>query len=72
MPEVVVCYNMCPVCGQTSSVEVDAEGYERGQKGGYVQDVFSHISPEKREILVTGTHSGCWDFLFGEEEEDEK
>jgi|DEB0MinimDraft_10_1074344.scaffolds.fasta_scaffold265468_1 hypothetical protein len=33
----------------------------------YVQDVFTWLDDEKREILVTGIHPKCWDEMFPED-----
>lgn len=35
----------------------------------YIQDAFSYLSADDRELLLTGYCSKAWDQLFGEEDE---
>ena len=62
----------CAWCGQTASVELteaEVESFESGV--GYIQDRLPRLSPEKREILITGTHPACWDEMFPEDDDEE-
>jgi hypothetical protein len=61
--------NLCPFCRKPNTVEVDAEGFRRWQKGEHVQDVFPNLSDNEREALISGSHGDCWDKAFAEEEE---
>lgn len=36
--------------------------------GAYVQGGFPHLSVDDRELLVSGTHPGCFSRMFGEED----
>ena len=57
----------CPLCGGISSAELRDEQYEavdhRGRKRP--QDVAPDLSPDVRELFISGICSRCWDELFG-------
>lgn len=57
----------CPLCGGISSVELTDEQYKavknRGSKR--IQDVAPDLSPDVRELFISGICSRCWDELFG-------
>ena len=36
-----------------------------------IQEVFPDMSPENREMFVSGICSSCWNVMFGEEDEIE-
>lgn len=59
----------CIHCGKASIVSLDVEKVIRWQGGAHVQTVWPEMTPEERELLVTGTHPECWDIMFPEEEE---
>lgn len=31
----------------------------------HAQNIFSHVSKESREILISGMHTECWNKMFG-------
>lgn len=56
----------CPVCGDTGSMEVDSDRYDRWKSGGVaLQDAFPDLAPPQREQLKTGYHPQCWKDMFG-------
>jgi hypothetical protein len=64
----------CVVCNTESSVEVDTKKYfmwqrarATGESGNHIQDVFPELTPDEREVLLSGTHPECWDGMWGEE-----
>lgn len=57
----------CPVCKKESEMFLEKERFERWQGGELIQNVFPDLSANQRELLITGTHSKCWDALFGKE-----
>ena len=70
----------CPLCGKPSEIEVDAEKYtawRQGREEGKsaathgIQVIFSDRSDADRETILSGTHSDCWDGLFGKEDEEQ-
>jgi hypothetical protein len=54
----------CPECGKTSEMEVDPDALRRWQQGELIQNAFPNMTPNERELLVTGTHPACWDKIF--------
>ncbi len=63
-----LCTRTCMVCGKHSLLEVDADKYFRWKDGELVQNIWPEMPADWREMLVTGTHPGCWEAMFGEEE----
>ena len=66
----VVLYFDCVFCGETESVTVSFEGYQkRFMQGGLVQNCFPELSPAQRDIIAVGMCLKCWKKTFGEDEE---
>lgn len=61
----------CPMCGEDSLVTVPTDGYRKWAAGAFVQEAFPQMPAGGRELLITGTHSKCWDDLWSEDESDE-
>ena len=59
--------NPCIVCGEPSALVLDDDKYDRLAYGESVQTVFADWSLERRELLITGTHPGCWNNMMEEE-----
>ena len=60
--------NPCPLCGKTSTVEIEQDKMDRWRQGEYVQNVFPEWTADERELLITGTHPKCWDEMFEQDE----
>ena len=61
----------CTVCEKSSSIDLDSEDIARWKEGSLIQDVWPDMTPEDREILISGTHPECWTALFTEIETNE-
>lgn len=61
----------CSECGETASLTVKREGYEKWKAGEFIQRALPELSSDERELLMTGTHSACWDAMWAEEDEDD-
>lgn len=61
----------CPFCGHTTYIQCDKDAYDRWQNGVSIQDAMPDMTPEDREMLISGICPSCWDDMFGEEDEDE-
>jgi hypothetical protein len=59
----------CVSCGHSTTLSLNAIGYERWRRGAFVQDAFPQMPPEQREMLISGTHPECWTKMFGEDDE---
>lgn len=58
----------CPMCGETSSVEVDLHGFAAWQAGELIQVAMPYLSPADREKLITGICGPCWDAMWDDED----
>ena len=59
---------ICPFCGEEHAVEMTAEEHadylvEYLNKGKRIQDVFPGWPAHKRELLVSGICSECWNSM---------
>ena len=59
----------CPFCGAVSNLTLNWEDYAKWQEGALVQDAFPYLTPNERELLITGICSDCWDRMFGTDEQ---
>lgn len=53
----------CIMCGRTGVLQVPKAGWEKYQKGEFVQKAFPDLTADEREMLITGTHPDCFDKL---------
>jgi hypothetical protein len=69
----VTLFYHCISCDNPSTVIVNKEKFDtwKAGHGGFIQDVFPELSPGDREILISGTHSECFDAMFAEEEDQQ-
>ncbi|MGA8837527.1 MAG: hypothetical protein WB538_17990 [Candidatus Sulfotelmatobacter sp.] len=59
--ELILC---CVVCGRQIAVQVDPEDVLRHEQGELVQDAMPYLSPEERELFVSGVCGDpCWPLL---------
>lgn len=60
----------CLVCGKAGTVELTDEEFEAytNNDGRHIQDVLPHLSIAEREMLISGTHSDCFDSLYADSE----
>lgn len=72
MGEVSVVYTTlpCMACGMPSLVELDLEKVQAWKRGALIQNVWPEKTTNERELLLTGTHPGCWDRMFGTEDQE--
>jgi hypothetical protein len=66
---IVVYTRPCPMCGVPSQLEMTKEQLDRYNSGALPQDVFPTWNSSKRELVITGTHSECWDAMFPNKDE---
>lgn len=59
----------CPVCGLTSDVEVDPNGFQEWKAGALIQKALPGLTPDERELLISGTHPACWEKLWGDDKD---
>lgn len=66
-PMLTVICDPCPVCGKQAQVRMPVAAAERWRAGALLQEAWPDGAPDLRELLISGTHSYCWDRLYGEE-----
>lgn len=59
----------CVMCGDTAVIDLPTAGFEAWVGGAHVQHAFPGMSADIRELLISGTHSACWDEMWGDTEE---
>jgi len=60
----------CIVCAQTSVITLEKKELERILEGEHIQNVLSHRTADERELIITGTHSECWDSFMSNEDDE--
>ena len=58
----------CLICGASSVLALDPQAVRQWQAGALIQDAFPDLPLDERELILTGTHTACWDLMFDEEE----
>jgi hypothetical protein len=62
----------CGFCGESHIVKnVPAQGYADWKAGKHIQVALPWLSPDDREMLMTGTCPPCWDSIFEASEKDD-
>lgn len=54
----------CPCCGAVHILVVPVKGLREWEQGMCVQHAFPHLTPNERELLITGICADCWDSAF--------
>lgn len=61
----------CMHCSETTEFIITKDEYERWIiDNEYIQDVFSYLDKEERELMISGTHPKCWNEMFPIEEDE--
>ena len=61
----------CHICGEQSTVELTVDEFAAMNAGLHIQNALPDRNADFRELLITGTHSECWDAMFADDEEGE-
>ena len=59
----------CTMCENEHVITVDAPELFRYNRGAHMQDAFPHLTPDERELLISGICGSCYDNLFGDPSE---
>ena len=58
----------CPYCDTSWTLKVSKDAFNKFKyEGVHVQDAFPDMSPDERELLVSGICNTCWDKIFTDE-----
>lgn len=67
----VTILTQCPICGGLNEIAVNEDDYWDWQDGALVQETFTYLNADEREMLISGICGKCWKKMFdGEEEAD--
>ena len=55
----------CPGCGRINSVKLKESQWWAWQLGQHIQDAAPDLSPNEREMLISGICPKCWNNTFG-------
>lgn len=61
----------CISCGKRIEFEVTADGFRRWQEGELIQCALPELSKSERELMISGVCGGCFDAMFGSEDDEE-
>ena len=50
----------CIICGRTTSMALPSAQVAAYLGGALAQHAFPDMSPEDRELIISGTHPECW------------
>ena len=56
---------ICLWCGNKGKVEILSRELFEIRQGALIQDAVKSLDKELREQLISGTHSNCWNEMFG-------
>ncbi len=56
----------CRQCNTDVDIAVMEGDFEKWQMGELIQDAMPYLTPDEREILISGTCGPCFDKMFGE------
>jgi len=57
----------CIVCGKSVEVNAPPEGINAWKEGLRIQEALPMLTPNEREILMSGICGDCFDMMFAEE-----
>lgn len=58
----------CVLCNNTAQVLIPAQGLWDWEHGASVQVAFPELSAADREVVLSGSHSDCFDAAFPDED----
>ena len=58
----------CPFCGHFQEVEVNEIDYLDWIDGELAQNAFPYLTPDERELLISGICPTCWNQMFSAED----
>lgn len=61
----------CMSCNKSSLLDLSSSEYTALNSGALIQEALPTRDDAFRELAISGTHSACWDAMFGDEDEDE-
>lgn len=67
--KVEVTTQSCMGCAKVEKLTIPKAEYDAWiVEGDYIQTALPDLTPEERELILTGIHPDCWDDMFPEED----
>ena len=60
----------CIICNSVHEINVTAQQYSDWQNGALAQKVFTNLSSDERELLISGVCGKCFDCFFEDDDDD--
>ena len=57
----------CRICKTNYKFQVPEAGLKRWQEGARIQEVLPMLTPDQRELMISGICGKCFDKMFREE-----
>ena len=55
----------CPSCGKITKIEMTNDQYYKYKNNNdLIQNIFPNLTPQIREMLITGICPDCWNKIF--------
>jgi hypothetical protein len=70
--EKVILVKKCKFCKVVHNLEVTKAGYEQYEKGADIYQAFPKMTPDDRELLISGMCGPCFDELFADDPEEDE
>jgi hypothetical protein len=58
----------CRPCGRSETITYRDSDLSLWRKGMVIQQAFSYLTPDQREMIKTGICAECWESMTGGEE----
>lgn len=66
-PNKKIIHVQCSMCTKTFKFSVGAADLQKFEDGEFVQRAFPYLTPDERELFVTGMCGACFDDFLGPE-----
>ena len=60
-------WSTCRVCKNQVEMKVYVEDVTAWENGELIQNAMPYLTPDEREVLISGTCGPCFDRMFGED-----
>lgn len=57
-------HRTCIHCQENYTIYLPDKDYKSWRNGTFIQDAFPYLTKDKREMIMSGTHSSCFDIMF--------
>lgn len=64
--DIMVVHKTCKMCGTSHFIQMTIKGYLAWTRGAMIQDAMPELTPDQRELLISGICSTCYDKILGD------